>query len=492
MSEKVSDFGCEFNVYRRRSSKKVISISMWKGSPGYIFNLSTSILWWGRNAEILFPGWNIRFYVDYSVYQKKFKDDVDWDEIIQQVKKHYNIELWLTFCTWGQDTNKCEKCHIGTFMSLIRFHAMTDPTVDIAVMKNMELLTSAKDARLIHDWVNSGKKYYIVYDPGYFCNYGNKMLCEENKLTETNMILATFGVRNGPDIDRFSHRAREIILRSHQLSKYLYGVDEIILTLLIKPLLRQDNTYISLRTRSNQWIPGDENYNDVFGIFFSVIADGSIYTEEEKIIIQEHYKYGIFSNTEYQPRLNNQIIVTIGSLSDIVPDAVVEIFKKVKELLQPMIDLKKLSPVFEDMQRFYFNMFINNTVVEDFSSVDTNFFANASNSEEGKLFTYLGINTVLFENIDWPGYSVKRKFGIPKKPEGQKITTELIAKKAEGLKKQYKLIRRAIPNDEILQQRAEENMIADNQRELDLYNKNIKIFKKNIRNKFLITDQRYN
>jgi hypothetical protein len=119
--ERITDINCEFNVYRKRKVKNIISISLWKGSQGYIYNLSTSILWWARNTKNLFPNWNVRFYIDYSIYQKKFKDDVDWDEIIQQVKKHNNVELWLTFCSWGHDTkDKCEKCHIKTFMSLMR------------------------------------------------------------------------------------------------------------------------------------------------------------------------------------------------------------------------------------------------------------------------------------------------------------------------------------------------------------------------------------
>lgn len=485
--EKIQDIGCEFNVYRKRASKRVISISMWKGSPGYVFNLSTSILWWGRNAMILFPDWNVRFYVDYSVYQKKFKDDIEWGEIINQVRKHSNIELWLTFCSWGhKPEDRCEKCHIGTFMSLVRFHAMVDPSVEIAVIKNMELLTSPKDARLIHDWVNSGKKYYVLYDPEYFCNYGNRIMCDETELTGTNMILATFGVRDGINVNNFFRSANQIILSSPQLSKYSYGVDEIILTLLVKPLLRQENTYISLRTRSNQWLPENENYNRVLEIFFSIMLDESIYTEEEKNIIRDRYRYGLFPSIEYTPRLNNQIIVTIGSLSDMVPDAIVEVFKKVKEQLEPRINLANLSSAFQDMQRFYFNMFESN------SDTKTNFFAQAKNPGEAELFTYLGISTILFENIDWPGYSVKTKSGPPKRPDEQKITPEMIVKKTEALKKHYKITRRPIPSDDVMAKRAEEEMVRENQRRIDEYNRNTIIFRKNIRNKFLSEDKRYN
>ena len=494
--ERVKDIGCEFNVYRKRSSKNVISISMWKGSPGYVYNLSTSILWWGRNAEILFPGWNVRFYVDFSVYQKKFENDVDWDEIIEQVKKHSNVELWLTFCAWGHNPeDECEKCHIGTFMSMIRFHAMVDPTVEVAVMKNMELLTSPKDSRLIHDWLASGKKYNIVYDPGYFCSYGNERLCEETKLTDTNMILATFGVRKGSGVVNFFHMASQLILQSPELSKYSYGVDEAILTILLKPLLTEENTYISLRTRSNQWLPSNENYNNVFSMFFYLINDINNYTPDELDVLREEYKYmgdgGIIPGTNYQERLNNQILVAIGNLSDKVPEAIVNIFKKAKEILGPKVDKNDVLVTFHEMQAFYFEMFRRNVKIENSDDPDTNFFARARSPVEAELLVYLGLLSILFENIDWPGYAVKRKGGVIKKPVLQEISQQNISKKVESLKKQYKMTRRPMLEDDVMAKRAEDEMIRENERSMESYNKNMKIFTKNIKNRFMTDDMSY-
>ena len=132
--EIIKTLGCEFRVYRKTKNEKVISISLWKARPGYIFNLSNSLLWWARNGIELFPDWNIRFYMDDSVLLTYIKNDVDWENIIEQLKLHENIELWFFTCPWAKD-EKSSKKHKGTFGSIIRFHALIDPEVKITVIK---------------------------------------------------------------------------------------------------------------------------------------------------------------------------------------------------------------------------------------------------------------------------------------------------------------------------------------------------------------------
>lgn len=67
----VNEFGCTFYAYydERVRDKKVISLSFWKGSPGYLFSLQTSILEWVRLREAYYRDWYIRIYIDINVFK---------------------------------------------------------------------------------------------------------------------------------------------------------------------------------------------------------------------------------------------------------------------------------------------------------------------------------------------------------------------------------------------------------------------------------------
>lgn len=69
--ETINAFGCTFSVYRsnKDKGKRVISVSLWKGSPGYLFSLQTSLLEWIRIVREVFKGWYIRFYVDANIFR---------------------------------------------------------------------------------------------------------------------------------------------------------------------------------------------------------------------------------------------------------------------------------------------------------------------------------------------------------------------------------------------------------------------------------------
>ena len=229
--ETIRDISCEFKVFRKRTSDHVISIAIWKKSIGYVLNLSTSILWWIQNMEVFFPNWNVRFYIDSSITTRKLKgDETPWNDIISNMKKHDNVEIWLGYCPWGEDHNNtdCNKCHINTFNSLLRFHATVDKSVKIAVMKNVELLTSPKDARLIHDWVNNtDKKYYFICDPNYICKYTQEHpseLCIKSGLQDEIMILATFGTRDGIGIEEYFKHVSKLFLTQIQVLVDMFTV----------------------------------------------------------------------------------------------------------------------------------------------------------------------------------------------------------------------------------------------------------------------------
>jgi len=488
MPEDISAIGCTFKVFRKRKKRKVISISIWKANIGYVFNISNAILWWARYSEILFPGWNVRFYVDYSIFRKKYGiEDVDWDEILLQARKHPNIELWFYSCSWGLDPeNLLQTSHIGTFGSLVRFHALTDPNIKIAVFKNVELLSSVKDARIIHDWVASHKKYHVIYTPSYFCNYNNRLLCRETGMRKTNMFLATCGVRGG--IPDFFTQINYFLPKSTQLSKYVYGVDEVLLTKIVKPRLSEDNTYLTLRDVSNQTWPIDNpNYNHFFSLIFNYLNDWDNYTVEEIRVIsliyplktQEYDRY-IIPGEQYHPRWNRQIMIEVGEIAKKAPDIIVGLFKYLLRVLKPKINL---THIYQAIQSYYLKAFLNNDKV-----TASSFISNATSEEEADILAYVCIRTVIFEDIDWPGYILKSKRGSLKR---QKYTEKDLEKARNAIINFYRVLRKPLPSEEDLEKETKKELERNLITREEEFERNQQIYNRNIKNTYLFSDTEY-
>jgi hypothetical protein len=479
----INDIDCKFQVYRKRTSDHVISIALWKKSSGYVFNLSTSILWWLQNGELFFPGWNIRFYIDSSLINRKIDNDINWQSLIERMKLHQNVEIWEGYCPWGDPLpdkqTDCQNCHINTFNSLLRFHASTDPSVLISVIKNVELLTSPKESRLIHDWVRSNKKYYISCDPNYICNYtteDEKTLCNGLGLQNELMIIAaSFGTR-GTILDKKSTPEPEpeseynyfymvrkyinnqkldypisstklddpILSSLRQLRQYIYGVDEIVLTKIVKPLMNDDNTYTILREKFGQWLPLENPHYKFFLKQFKPAIDQVLtgLNDKDKEMLNNlfssvnlpDFTYKSGSN-EYQiTNLIKDIISSSIKIEDNMPDILVKILNIIKNNVMGELERKINSKEIQDqletnfnlMQDYYFTRFLKNDSGKE--NEKNFFFFKATNESEAKILFILGLKTILFEILDWPGYCVKNKDGIKCYPV-MNITEEQIKKR---------------------------------------------------------------
>ncbi len=309
---KIEDFGCTFKVYRAKKSERVIAVSLWKHSLGYVYNLSTSLLKWTKLAKILFPEWNIRFYIDRSVLlplnklkntvekdirdmiikrekeniflnaladrtvlseaqlqeellyikdeiDKKVKATVDsadttqWDTILEQLLKHNNVELWFYNCPWGANNDLCLGCHKNTFGSLVRFHATIDQDVTICIIRNLELLTSELDSDNVDKWLGTNTAFhtYHLLDAGYTCNklFSYFDLCSSNLPINSNILLASCGFRKDTKeklLFTYDMIKAEIDNEKTALNTFKYGVDEVILTKIVKPQLHTDNFHMTL------------------------------------------------------------------------------------------------------------------------------------------------------------------------------------------------------------------------------------------------------
>lgn len=426
---------CDFKIFRKTTSNKVIAIAVWKSNPTYIFNISQGMAWWAVNSKVLFPDWNVRFYIDKDI-SKHMKNDIDWDMLLTSLKRFNNIELWFYDCDSGKKDNK----HIRTFGSLVRFHALTDSSLQCRIFRNVELLTSPKEARLIHQWVLSDKDYLIYFDieDGYPCNYGNKKLCKQVGLINKYMILATFGSKNTfPNYLKDSYN----LCVDYGMLNYPYGVDEICLTILVKPYLNLDNTFLIPRQFFNQVFPS------TYTIYYEAIDP---------------------------TKTANQINVDISRIEN-----------DIEKMFEIIIPLRKkfndndIDNLQERMNKYYLNIFLNDQEV-------SNFLDTIDENEREKAIS-LCLKYIIFENIDWPGGVLKDKtlniFSAPDKMSLDESKKDIIAL--------LKRTRRPPLDEESLNKKALQNIEHQYKKDLENFKHNSTIFLKNTRNVYLSRDEDY-
>lgn len=82
--EIINSMGCRFTVIRHKdNSKNIISVSLWKSNPGYVYNLSTSLLSWKALRSKYWNDFKLRIYTDISVFLPF--DNLDMDKYISQI-----------------------------------------------------------------------------------------------------------------------------------------------------------------------------------------------------------------------------------------------------------------------------------------------------------------------------------------------------------------------------------------------------------------------
>ena len=251
-AEDVRSMGCTFSVYRRRKREKVVTISFWKARPGYIFNLSQSIVLWPTMIQSFFGDeWNIRMYVDYTLLRALPEGDVAaWDDVMDTLLKWDNVELWLFECggfrqrTLRSRNKTMNGRHRGTFASIVRFQPLFDPSVTVWVSRNLELLTSCQDAANCRAFAADDTKRYLLYNiSGYNCHYGDE-ICKKTVGSTPfaeNMLIAWFGCK-----DTLPERSwTDWVEWTRDRGIYeaqAYGIDEIFLWKMFKPNITPTNT----------------------------------------------------------------------------------------------------------------------------------------------------------------------------------------------------------------------------------------------------------
>lgn len=389
----MENYDCEFKIWRTRKASKIFTVSLWKASAGYVFNLSNSLLWWANNFPKLFPDWNIRIYYDKSIYSSLQGIDLtEWRELIDRLKKYNHIELWGYNCIWGKEA--FHKPHRGTFGSLVRFHAFDDPEIEVAVCHNLEYLTSPKDKERTLAWLDSGKKYH------WYCFWnesGQYGVMIRDKIPDKLGLAATFAIHKERGTSEKIFFDSINLVKKLGLEKFPYGVDEVVLTSLVKPKMTRENTFIS-----------DMMYNiNQLNVLFPKNISTSIVLEfmEEK----EYQKY-IESVEDIQDEIDFSNIY--GFLSE-EPTLGAEFIKFVKN------DLRRRGASFnpEIVERFH-NFLFNNLFREP-KSIE-GFFGKISKQYDKKDILLSILTTSIINCIDFPGFCVKDKyFGLFEREVGK-------------------------------------------------------------------------
>ncbi|PIP89523.1 MAG: hypothetical protein COW01_03605 [Bdellovibrionales bacterium CG12_big_fil_rev_8_21_14_0_65_38_15] len=117
--------------------KKVISYSLWgdlaKYRQGAIENC--------RLAKIYYKDWISRFYIDKSI-DESFKSKL--------------VDL-------GAEVIEFDRGVINSGM-FWRFTVFSDPSVDIAIIRDTDSRLSARESLAVNEWLESGKKLHVIRD----------------------------------------------------------------------------------------------------------------------------------------------------------------------------------------------------------------------------------------------------------------------------------------------------------------------------------------
>lgn len=228
-----NDFGCKIQRPSKniRKKDKVISMTMFYKTAGYVPALFIALEWWSEIGYQLYPDWTIRVYIENRIYYNppEVVKEYDGQNIIDQIIHKGNIEIIFWECPWGLNEDKVS--HRDTFGSIIRLHALIDG-FNCVICKNLESMSSTREKRIIDTWIRSGKVFlinqFVQEQTNYICSKDSRSdICRrfEKQISSSPMpILNLFGYQSKtPLITNFE----EILKMAFKSGfNYVYGVDE--------------------------------------------------------------------------------------------------------------------------------------------------------------------------------------------------------------------------------------------------------------------------
>ena len=184
--------------------KKVVSFCLYGANATYIIGMKENI----KLAKQYFSDWEVRIYHNNTVPEK-------------YIKEYKELEAVCILCeNVGDNKLNWE----GMFW---RWFPLDDPSVDIWLSRDADSRLSAREAKIVDEWVKSDKTLHSIRD--HRCHFGY-------------MMGGLFGINNKFFYDRYKFKAVKEIIK--ELSGYYkerpYNVDQIFLNDNLWKLLKDD------------------------------------------------------------------------------------------------------------------------------------------------------------------------------------------------------------------------------------------------------------
>jgi hypothetical protein len=262
--EYIKDFGCQFKVFRKRTHSHIVSFSVWKANPKYLFTMTNAMAWWGKNFRKFYRErqWGIRLFLDENIFTERFgksksEKDIDWEILLTHLAKKPFVELWFYSCPAGKHG---KDVHQDTFGSILRFQPFFDKSVEVTLSRNVEWGETKTNMEFVKKWLKSGKKvhHYLLY--GYkFSNVYYKERAKELFESKTSSADGSMDVNVYP-AGLFAFRGTMSRKKYKFLFEYLnkpdkgilkYGVDEIILYKLASSFSSSGNVFYTYVISTN-------------------------------------------------------------------------------------------------------------------------------------------------------------------------------------------------------------------------------------------------
>lgn len=295
---------CSFKIIRKRTTSNVISLSLWSGSDTYTNVLMKSIpFWWDVFPKIRKNlDWNIRLYIDdlsWKLLEKSFP---------KEIPEHIEIFLFRCPIAFPLDINMPTNQHQQTFGSLLRFHALTDKSLENVMVRNLEQFISPEDIKWMESRPESKKSqfWYYSYNPGHMLH--SFSLYFKYSTLNPSWGTPSFGVplagviwwkrnKNSQLPWSFDDIICESVNMTHKKTRFSYGVDEIVLFLLLNKTLKINPDMVSV-TEYDCNIINIKNINDIDDIA-NIIHNSEIYKKFSKSVpIEEKISLYHFSSKE--------------------------------------------------------------------------------------------------------------------------------------------------------------------------------------------------
>ena len=180
-------------------AKKVISFSLYGKHPRYTLGAIAN----ARHVGRAYPGWVCRFYI---------ADDVQ--KIVVSRLQAHGAEVINMGPRFGHEAK------------LWRFFAVTDPEVDIAVVRDVDSRFTKPELTMVNEWLASSKKFHVMRF--YKCAYP--------------IMAGLWGVRGAiPEVrELLENHLQQDSFRSYSENFRQYSADQRFLSLNLYPLMKED------------------------------------------------------------------------------------------------------------------------------------------------------------------------------------------------------------------------------------------------------------